>query len=189
MERTLLLASKSPRRRELLASLDMPVKIVDIEVEETLNGPVAANMVAETLAQLKSQGYEANRLKKDEVLVTADTVVVHGNKVLGKPHNEQEAYNMLRLLSGNSHYVYTGVCLKSKYCQHLFTEATEVWFKELSDEEINYYIHTYKPFDKAGAYGIQEWIGKIGITRIDGCYYNVMGLPLTRLYEELKQLK
>lgn len=184
----LLLASKSPRRRQLLSALDIPISIVDIDVDETLTHPVDAALTAETLALRKSQGYATDLLQEGQVLVTADTVVVLDNDVLGKPHDREEAFAMLRNLSGQVHYVYTGVCLKSKHEQRLFTEATRVWFKELSDDEINHYIDKYKPFDKAGAYGIQEWIGMIGISKIEGCYYNVMGLPVARLYQELQQM-
>ena len=121
----------------------------------------------------------------DEVLVTADTVVVLGNQLLGKPHSREEASDMLHNLSGRAHQVYTGVCLRSAERSIAFTEGTDVHFRQLTDDEIDYYIDVYKPYDKAGAYGIQEWIGMIGIERIEGCYYNVMGLPLARLYREL----
>ena len=184
----LLLASKSPRRRQLLASIDIPVTTVEIDVEEHLSSPVPAAEVAERLALLKAQGY-TQPLEEGQVLVAADTVVVHRDSVLGKPHSEQEAYAMLRALSGDTHTVYTGVCLRSSRDQRLFTEATRVWFNSLNDDELRHYIDTYRPYDKAGAYGIQEWIGLIGISRIEGCYYNVMGLPVARLYQELRQLQ
>lgn len=184
----LLLASKSPRRRQLLASIDIPVTTVEIDVEEHLSSPVPAAEVAERLALLKAQGY-TQPLEEGQVLVAADTVVVHRDSVLGKPHSEQEAYAMLRALSGDTHTVYTGVCLRSSRDQRLFTEATRVWFNPLNDDELRHYIDTYRPYDKAGAYGIQEWIGLIGISRIEGCYYNVMGLPVARLYQELRQLQ
>lgn len=184
----LLLASKSPRRRELLSSLGYPIQYIDISVDEKLDSPVSADKVAETLALLKSEGYDENNLQDGEILVTADTVVVHNDLVLGKPKDAQEAKEMLLNLSGDKHQVYTGVCLKSKNGRRLFTEKTDVWFKDLSEEEISYYIENHKPFDKAGAYGIQEWIGMIGISKIEGCYYNVMGLPMARLYQELQML-
>ena len=183
----LLLASKSPRRRQLLAALDIPVEIVDVDVEERLEGAVPASEVAERLACLKAEGYQKG-LEESEVLVTADTVVVHRDVVLGKPHSREEACAMLRDLSGDVHVVYTGVCLRSATAERHFTEATQVWFKELTDEEIAYYVDTYKPYDKAGAYGIQEWIGLVAISRLEGCYYNVMGLPVARLYKELNGL-
>lgn len=181
----LLLASKSPRRRELLSTLGLPLSIVDVDVEEKNDASTPASQVAERLAILKSQGYDSQLLKQGDVLVTADTVVVCDEKVLGKPHSRQEAYQMIRSLSGREHQVYTGVCLRSQTCQNSFAEKTDVWFRDLSDEEIFHYIDTYKPFDKAGAYGIQEWIGMVGIERIEGCYYNVMGLPVARLCKEL----
>ena len=183
----LLLASKSPRRRELLGRLGFPLTIVDIDVEEKVPATLCAAEVAEALACLKAGGYTAE-MAADEVLVTADTVVVLGNQLLGKPHSREEAVNMLHNLSGQAHQVYTGVCLRSTNRSIAFTERTDVHFRQLTDDEIGYYIDVFKPFDKAGAYGIQEWIGMIGIERIEGCYYNVMGLPLARLYRELVSL-
>ena len=184
-EMQLLLASKSPRRRELLSSLGFPLRIVDVDVEETIGSEIPASEVAEQLAILKSGGYNSQLLVNGDILVTADTVVVCDKQVMGKPHSRQEAYEMLQSLSGREHQVYTGVCLRSKDLQISFAEKTDVWFRNLSEEEIFYYIDTYKPFDKAGAYGIQEWIGMVGIERIEGCYYNVMGLPVARLCKEL----
>lgn len=184
-EMQLLLASKSPRRRELLSSLGFPLRIVDVDVEETVGSEIPASEVAEQLAILKSGGYNSQLLVNGDILVTADTVVVCDKQVMGKPHSRQEAYEMIQSLSGREHQVYTGVCLRSKDLQISFAEKTDVWFRNLSEEEIFYYIDTYKPFDKAGAYGIQEWIGMVGIERIDGCYYNVMGLPVARLCKEL----
>lgn len=181
----LLLASKSPRRRELLAQLGIPFTIVNIDVDEKLTTPVSASRVAESLSLLKAQGYD-RPIKDDEVLVTADTVVVLNDLVLGKPHSRTDAIAMIKSLSGNSHQVYTGVTLRSPSGTKSFTECTQVRFRELSESEIVYYVDTYKPFDKAGAYGIQEWIGMVGIESIEGCYYNVMGLPVARLYKELK---
>lgn len=181
----LLLASKSPRRRELLANLGIPFTIVDIDVDEKLTTPVPASQVAESLSRLKADGYQ-QELRIGEVLVTADTVVVLHDQVLGKPHSREEAVAMIQALSDKSHQVYTGVTLKSADGICSFTECTDVHFRQLTDSEIAYYVDTYKPFDKAGAYGIQEWIGMVGIEGIDGCYYNVMGLPVARLYKELK---
>lgn len=182
----LLLASKSPRRRELLGQLGLPVEYVDIDVDETLTSPVAAEAVAETLARRKAAGY-TERIGDGQVLVTADTVVVLEKRVLGKPRSRKEAAEMLQGLSGKTHEVYTGVCLRSSKGMHSFTECTHVSFRQLEDTEIDYYIDNYRPYDKAGAYGIQEWIGMVGIEHIDGCYYNVMGLPIARLYMELAQ--
>lgn len=183
----LLLASKSPRRRELLGRLDIPVAIVDVDVDEQVAEALPAEQVAEALARLKADGYKAG-IAADEVLVTADTVVVLGSRVLGKPHGRAEAVEMLHQLSGKVHQVYTGVCLRSRDRSVSFSERTDVHFRQLTDGEIDHYVDEYKPFDKAGAYGIQEWIGMVGIERIEGCYYNVMGLPLARLYRELMLL-
>ena len=183
----LLLASKSPRRRQLLGELDFPLDFVDIEVDEHVGRAVPAHEVAELTALRKASAY-THPLKNDEVLVTADTVVVHGGQVLGKPADRDEALAMLRNLSGDVHQVYTGVCLRSARRNVSFTECTHVHFRPLTPQEMEYYVDRYRPFDKAGAYGIQEWIGMIGISRIEGCYYNVMGLPMARLYEELKAL-
>lgn len=136
---------------------------------------------------LKAKGY-ALPLAVDEVLVTADTIVVHKGEVLGKPHSRQQAFDMLRSLSGDRHTVFTGVCLKSRERQVVFTERTDVVFRRLTERDIAYYVDLNSCYDKAGAYGIQEWIGMIGVERIEGCYYNVMGLPVSRLYSELQQL-
>lgn len=184
----LLLASKSPRRRQLLAELGYPVEIVNVEVDEHADLPANADEVAEVLARRKMQAYPVVQLAEDEILVTADTVVVLDGQVLGKPASHEEARSMLRRLSGRDHKVYTGVCLRTRQRTLSFTEETTVHFKALDDNEINHYIDHYKPYDKAGAYGIQEWIGMVGISGIDGCFYNVMGLPLSRLYTALKEL-
>lgn len=182
----LLLASKSPRRRQLLAELGFPIEIVNVDVDEHLDVPMPADEVAEYLACRKAVAYPTDLLPPDGVLVTADTVVVVDNQVLGKPASHSEAAAMLHHLSGRSHYVYTGVCLRSSRKHVSFTEQTTVHFSPLSDEVIEHYIDHYRPYDKAGAYGIQEWIGMVGISRIEGCYYNVMGLPLARLYASLQ---
>ncbi|MBP9989835.1 MAG: septum formation protein Maf [Bacteroidales bacterium] len=184
----LLLASKSPRRRQLLGDLGLPISFVELDVDETITENVPAEERAEYLAKRKAAAYESDKLVAGQVLVTADTVVVMDSQVLGKPKSRQEALAMLHGLSGKKHVVYTGMCLKTATESISFTEATSVWFKELSDSEIEYYIDTYKPFDKAGSYGIQEWIGMIGIEKIEGCFYNVMGLPVARFYEKLKQI-
>lgn len=183
----ILLASKSPRRRELIASLGLEYSIVDINVNEHIDVLPPASQVAQLLAERKSQGY-AVPLQLGQVLLTADTVVVHNDKVLGKPHTREAATAMLEDLSGDVHQVYTGVCLRSQKESVSFTECTHVRFRPLSAEMIAYYIDNYKPYDKAGAYGIQEWIGMVGVESIEGCFYNVMGLPVGRLYEALKQL-
>lgn len=184
---TLLLGSKSPRRRELLERLGIPCRMVDIDVDETLSEVVAPARVAETLARRKSLAY-TTAIADNEVLVTADTVVVHEGTVLGKPRSSEEAVAMLQMLSDCTHQVYTGVCLRGSESMVSFTECTDVSFHHLTLQEITYYVNTYRPFDKAGSYGIQEWIGMVGIDRIEGCFYNVMGLPVARLYKELKRL-
>lgn len=180
----ILLASKSPRRRKLVETFNLEVEIVDIDVEEVLEKEVPANRVAETLACIKANGYK-KPLSEGEVLLTADTVVVVDGNVIGKPHTRDEAVEMLHNLSDKTHTVYTGVSLRSSTKQMSFTERTDVHFRKLTDSEINYYIDTYKPFDKAGAYGIQEWIGMIGIDRIEGDYHNVVGLPVAHTYQLL----
>ena len=184
---TLLLGSKSPRRRELLERLGIPCRMVDIDVDETLSEAVAPARVAETLARRKSLAY-TTAIADNEVLVTADTVVVHEDTVLGKPRSSEEAVAMLQMLSDCTHQVYTGVCLRGLESMVSFTECTDVSFHHLALQEITYYVNTYRPYDKAGSYGIQEWIGMVGIDRIEGCFYNVMGLPVARLYKELKRL-
>lgn len=184
---TLLLGSKSPRRRELLERLGIPCRMVDIDVDETLSEAVAPARVAETLARRKSLAY-TTAIADNEVLVTADTVVVHEDTVLGKPRSSEEAVAMLQMLSDCTHQVYTGVCLRGSESMVSFTECTDVSFHHLALQEITYYVNTYHPYDKAGSYGIQEWIGMVGIDRIEGCFYNVMGLPVARLYKELKRL-
>lgn len=184
----LLLASKSPRRRQLLAQLGFPIDYVSLDTDEHLSAPLPAAEVAEHLARRKAAAYPSAQLDDDTVLVTADTVVVHKGSVLGKPAGRDEAIAMLRSLSGDSHTVYTGVCLRSRNKELSFTESTEVFFRQLADDDIEYYVDNYRPYDKAGSYGIQEWIGMVGVSRIEGCYYNVMGLPVARLYEMLRSM-
>lgn len=184
----LLLASKSPRRRQLLSQLGYPVEYITIDTDEHIDSPLPAAEVAEYLARRKAAAYPVENLKDDEVLVTADTVVVHDGMVLGKPATRDEAVGMLRSLSGKRHTVYTGVCLRSAGGYESFTESTDVFFRNLTDAEIGYYVDNYRPYDKAGAYGIQEWIGMTGVSRIEGCFYNVMGLPVARLYERLSSM-
>lgn len=180
----LFLASKSPRRRQLLMQLGIPVEIVDIDVDEVVPPATSVDIVASSLALLKSKGYQ-KPLCDGEVLVTADTVVVHRGELLGKPHSRDEALAMLGSLSGDVHTVYTGVCLRSCRRQVVFSEHTDVFFRRLDKSILEHYVDMGTCMDKAGAYGIQEWIGMVGVERIEGCYYNVMGLPLSRLYSEL----
>lgn len=183
-----MLASKSPRRRQLLGQLGFPIHFVDINVDESQHHSIPSHQVAESLANLKASSHNYTLIADNQILITADTIVVHNQKVLGKPHNREEAFQMLNNLSGDCNHVYTGVCLKTKNETRSFTEKSDVYFRKLEDWEINYYLDNYQYLDKAGSYGIQEWIGMVGVTKIEGCYYNVMGLPLTHLYEELLQL-
>ena len=181
---TILLASKSPRRRQLVSEMGFPMRIVDIDVDEVVPDGIEAHEIPLYLAKLKADGF-SGQLADDELLVTADTVVVHGDEVLGKPHGPEDAFRMLRLLSGDRHQVYTGVCVKSNSKQNCFVERTDVFFRNLKDETITRYVDMGTCMDKAGAYGIQEWIGMVGVERIEGCYYNVVGLPMARLYETI----
>ena len=187
--RKIILASNSPRRKELLAGLGMPFEVRVLNgINESYPSSMPVSEVALHIAGLKADAYRAT-MASNEIIITADTVVIVDDMILGKPHDEAEAYHMLKLLSGRTHQVTTGVCLLAEGWDRRFSVTTDVTFKTLSDEEINYYITTYKPFDKAGAYGIQEWIGYIGVTALKGSYYNVMGLPVQRIYEALQSLQ
>lgn len=179
----IILASNSPRRKELIGGLGFSYKVrIKKGIVESYPDDLQPQNVAEYIACQKAKAYH---ISDDELLITADTVVMVDNEILGKPDNSLEAHEMLKKISGKTHRVFTGVCMMtSQLCRH-FSVYTDVTFKELSDSEIDYYIKKYQPFDKAGAYGIQEWIGYIGITAINGSYYNVMGLPVQRIYEEL----
>ena len=181
----LILASNSPRRKELLAGLGVPFEVrvlQDIDEHYPENLPV--NEVARYIAKEKADAYR-RIVASDELIITADTVVIVGDEILGKPADEADAVRMLKLLSGRTHQVTTGVCLLTAEKERCFDVTTDVTFKALTDEEIHYYVNRYCPFDKAGAYGIQEWIGYIGVTGLNGSYYNVMGLPVQRIYQEL----
>ena len=184
----LLLASASPRRRELLAACDLDFVLADkFECEECYPDDLAADKVAEYLSQLKSNAYP-HALGERDILLTADTVVILGDKILGKPHSEAEAVEMISSLSGATHKVITGVTLRTAEQTISFSAESLVSFRALEAEEIAYYVEKYRPMDKAGAYGIQEWIGYTAIERIEGSFYNVMGLPVQRLYSALKEL-
>ncbi len=179
------LASASPRRRELLKGLDIDFTVEPGKDEkEAYSEGMPHTEIPEFLARHKSESFH-RELVPHEVLITADTLVFLDEKILGKPHSSEEAHQMLRALSGRTHTVTTGMALRTKDRIHTFSDTTEVDFRPLADPEIDYYIKTYRPFDKAGAYGIQEWIGYTGITAIRGSYFNVMGLPVQRLYTEL----
>lgn len=182
----IILASQSPRRRELLAGLGIPFEVRVIEdIDEHFPEQLPASETALYIAKRKAEAYRG-QIADDELIITADTVVIVGDEILGKPADEADALRMLRLLSGRTHQVTTGVCLMTTKMQRSFDVTTDVTFKTLTDEEIMYYVNRYKPFDKAGAYGIQEWIGYIGVTGLHGSYYNVMGLPVQRIYTELQ---
>ena len=188
----IILGSNSPRRKELLKGLD-----IDFEVDtgnnfkESFTPDTPFDQVPRLMAEGKSMGFH-RPLREGEILITADTMVIlppEGGKageILGKPKDRVDAIRMLRDLSGRKHHVTTAVTLRSRYKKETFEVTTQVWFKKLKEEEITYYVDTYKPFDKAGAYAIQEWIGHIGITRIEGSYFNVVGFPVQRVYEALR---
>ena len=191
----IILASNSPRRKELLAGLGIPYDVFVLQgIDESYPDDLPANEVAEYIARKKARAYRNENAKLSiincqlSIILTADTIVVCDGEILGKPHDAADACAMLRKLSGKTHQVYTGYCLQTADKTVSGTVCSDVTFKELSDEEITYYVEKYNPLDKAGAYGIQEWIGYIGITGIRGSYYNVMGLPVQRIYEEIKKL-
>lgn len=181
-----ILASKSPRRQELLHSLGIEFEVKIKEVQENFPEGLAKEEIPVYLARLKAKPF-IEELNENDLLITADTIVCLNNHVLGKPENRNEAILMLQQLSNQKHEVISGVCLSSAEKQKSFYSVSEVQFKKLSQEEIEYYVSQYKPFDKAGSYGIQEWIGFIGITHIEGSFYNVMGLPIQKLYEEIQK--
>ena len=206
MKYKIILASKSPRRRELLAGLDVNFEVKVLNgIDESYPDDLDAYQVAEFIAQKKAEAYrsllnEEESSAEESLILTADTVVIapaadeqndqEGKGIiLGKPKTADDAVRMLKMLSGKTHHVVTGVCLTTKDGQRHFSVTTEVSFKELTDWEINYYISHYRPFDKAGAYGIQEWIGYIGCTGLNGSYFNVMGLPVQRIYEEMLKMQ
>ena len=183
----LLLASQSPRRRELMSGCGLPYELAPkFDCEERYPADLAAEEVPGYLSRLKSEAYPSP-LAPQEILLTADTVVVLDGEVLGKPHGRDEAVEMLRRLSARRHTVDSGVTFRTPDRMHTFTARTSVWFRRLEREEIDYYVDTFRPFDKAGSYGIQEWIGYAAIERIEGSFYNVMGLPIQKLYVELDQ--
>lgn len=179
------LASASPRRRELLKGLDIAFSVEPGKDErEVYSADLPHQAIPEFLARHKSETFH-RELQPREILITADTLVFLDEQILGKPHSPEEAAQMLRALSGRTHTVTTGVALRTQERMHTFRDTTEVDFKPLAEAEIAYYIEKYRPFDKAGAYGVQEWIGYVGITAIRGSYFNVMGLPVQQLYTEL----
>lgn len=181
-----ILASKSPRRQELLHSLGVDFQVITKEVDESFPENLKKEEIPVFLAELKAKHFLSD-LKENDLLITADTIVWFKGEVLGKPENRQEAIKTLQKLSGHEHQVISGVCLTSLKKQKSFYSISNVSFKHLSLDEIEYYVSEFKPFDKAGAYGIQEWIGFIGITHIEGSFYNVMGLPIQQLYTEIQK--
>lgn len=181
----IILGSNSPRRKELLAGLDIDFTVdTGNSFEETYSPDIPHEMIPEVLSEGKSYGFH-RPLEKDEILITSDTLVLCDGRVMGKPHSREDAIDMLRHLSGKGHKVITAVTVRDAISCTTVSDTATVFFKELSDSEIEYYIDTYKPFDKAGAYGIQEWIGYIGISKIEGSYFTIMGLPVHLVYQEL----
>ena len=182
----IILCSNSPRRRELLSGLGLnfEVRVID-GIDESYNNNNSCEEIAEEISVKKADAY-LKTIGDNELIITADTIVYNNGEVLGKPHTREEAIDMLSAISGKTHKVVTGVCIASKNKKKIFSVSTNVKFASLEIEEILFYIDNYSPYDKAGAYGIQEWIGYIGIEKIVGSYFNVMGLPVKRLYDELK---
>lgn len=182
----IILASNSPRRKELLAGLGFDYEVRTLQgLDESYPEGLSMEEIPQYISRKKAAAYTLN---PDELLITADTIVYLDGEVLGKPADEAEAKQMLRKLSGKTHQVVTGVTLSTTEMQHSFASVSQVTFAQLSEAEIDHYVTHYRPLDKAGAYGIQEWIGYIGVTRIEGSYFNVMGLPVQRLYSEMKKL-
>lgn len=185
-ERRLILGSKSPRRNELMAGLGFPFVVKTQEVEENFPFSMPPFEVASFIAQKKAKSFRQNLEVKD-LLITADTVVIIKDEILNKPRNKEEAIEMLQKLSGNIHQVVTGVCMMDVTKTVNFEDLTEVHFKEMEEKELREYVEKFQPYDKAGAYGVQEWIGYVAVYKMVGSFYNVMGLPVHRIYEELKK--
>ncbi|MBT6378346.1 MAG: Maf family nucleotide pyrophosphatase [Flavobacteriaceae bacterium] len=182
----LILASGSPRRQHFFKELDVPFTIEIKEVNEIYPNHLKAAEITDYLADLKSKCF--TNLKSNDLLITSDTIVWFEEKALGKPKNKEEASNMLKKMSGKQHAVYTSISIKSSFFQKIFHDETIVEFEEFTDEEINYYLEKFSPYDKAGSYGIQDWIGLVGVKKIIGSYFNVMGLPVHKLYKELLKI-
>ena len=184
----IILGSNSPRRKELLAGLDIVFEVdTRNNFEEIYDPSTPIEQIPQVLSEGKSYGFH-RELEDDEILITSDTLVLCGDRVMGKPHSREEAIDMLRCLSGRGHKVITAITLRDSKTCRTSSDTAIVYFKELTDNEIEYYVDTYKPFDKAGAYGIQEWIGYIGIGKIEGSYFTIMGLPVHLVYEELLKM-
>ena len=183
----IILASKSPRRHLLLKGLDISFEVVQNDVEEKWPLNLEPKEIPAYLAKLKADKY-SNNFAPNDILITADTAVIFEGQILNKPKDRDEAESMLKLMSGKPHDVITGVCLTSDKKQVVFEDSTRVYFKDLNQKEISYYLDNYQPYDKAGSYGAQEWIGYIGIERLEGSYFNVMGLPVRMVYKYLLKL-
>ncbi|MDQ6530725.1 Maf-like protein [Flavobacterium sp. LHD-85] len=183
----IILASGSPRRQQFFKDLDLDFEIRLKDVEEIYPPELKAEEITDYLAELKANAFEGE-LKENEILVTSDTIVWHQNKALGKPKNAEDAFTMIKSMSNATHEVITSVCFKTADASTLLHDVTKVTFKDLSDEAILYYIENYKPYDKAGAYGIQEWFGFMAVAKVEGSYTNVMGLPTAKVYEFLTTL-
>lgn len=183
----IILGSQSPRRRELMKGIDLPFTAINIDADETFPDSLQGGEIPMYISRAKARAY-AISMQPNDLLITADTIVWVEGQMLGKPHNADEAKAMLRLLSNRTHQVFTGVTFLYKGQYDTFVDETKVTFKKLSEEEIEYYVRTYQPFDKAGAYGVQEYIGYIGVSHMEGSYFNVMGFPIHRVYEKLQSL-
>ena len=187
----LILGSQSPRRRELMAGLDIPFSCITIDADESFPADLQAGDIPLYISRAKARAYEA-QLQPDDLLITSDTIVWLNGQMLGKPQSKEEAKQMLLQLSGQTHQVYTAVCFTwlkggQGVGSHSFVDCTDVTFRTLTMEEIDYYVEKYMPLDKAGAYGVQEWIGYVGVTRMEGSYFNVMGFPICHVYDWLKR--
>ena len=181
--KNIILASKSPRRQQLLKELNIPFTIKTKEVAENYSKLLKKKQITEYLAKLKAAAF--TNLQEKDILVTSDTIVWFKGKPLEKPKDLEDAKKILRQLSGKKHSVYTSICLKSKSKERVFSDKTTVYFKNLTSDEIDYYVENYQPLDKAGSYGVQEWIGLIGIKKIKGSYYNIVGFPVHKFYKEI----
>ena len=182
----IILASNSPRRQQLLHEMGISFEVRVKPVDEVFPPELSKEAVAIFLCELKAKAFLADEFEDDELLITADTIVCLGDEILNKPNDREHAIEMLTKLSGRKHEVITGVCLRSKEKMTSFAVSTQVYFRELSKDEIMYYVDVFQPFDKAGSYGIQEWIGFVGITKIEGSYFNVVGFPTEKIFEALK---
>lgn len=185
--KNIILASGSPRRQQFFLDLNLKFEIRLKEIEEVYPSNLAAAEIPEFLAELKANAFK-DELNDNDLLITSDTIVWLNNKAIGKPIDYNDAFAMLQSLSGNVHEVITSVCFMTNKDSKIISEVTKVYFNELSDEEIKYYINTFEPYDKAGAYGIQDWIGLIGVEKIEGSYANVMGMPVDKVYDYLKNI-